>query len=240
MNKYSQKGFSLIELAVVLVIIGTLVGSFIGTLGSRIDTSRLNDTRDQLEEIKIALYGFAMSQANPRLPYPDADNDGQEDPVGGGVCAIQNTRGGLPWQTLGIPRGDVWGSNFSYWANRLYTDILPSNFDLTTDGTDVGQIRTVNVGGDTISNNVAAVIFSHGKNQYGSTDVSGFARPAVPVGGEYNDERENQDVDAVEPVVFVSRTITDENALVVFDDIVIWISEYELKGKMVQAGALPN
>jgi len=234
-NKNSQKGFSLIELAVVLVIIGTLIGSFIGTLGSRIDTTRRNETRDQLEEIKIALYGFAMSQVNPRLPCPDTDNDGVENPVGGGVCTAEMTRGGLPWQTLGIQRGDAWGSNFSYWVNSLYS----VGFDVTTNGTDIGRIVTSVNAGNNISNNVAAVIFSHGKNQYGSTDVAGFARPAVPAGGAYNDERENQDVD-VAPVTFVSRSITDENTAVVFDDIVFWISEFELKGKMVQAGALPN
>ena len=232
-KKYSQKGFSLIELAVVLVIIGAIVGSFIGTLGSRIDHSRRVETRDALAEIKIALYGFAMSQLPPRFPCPDTDNNGTEDLVGG-VCAVVNTRGGVPWATLGIPRLDTWGSNFSYWANAAYTNA--AGFGVLANGAGAGLIvSSVNAGGNTISNNVAAVIFSHGKNQYGSTDALGNPRPAVPVGAVFNDERENQDVDLAAPVIFVSRSVTDESAGVVFDDILIWISEFEIKGKMLQA-----
>jgi hypothetical protein len=87
---------------------------------------------------------------------------------------------------------------------------------------------------------VAAVIFSHGNNQLGSIGLDNIARPAVPGAGvQYEDERENTDVDAVAPVLFISRPVTSDDASIVFDDILIWISEYELKGRMVQAGALP-
>jgi hypothetical protein len=52
------------------------------------------------------------------------------------------------------------------------------------------------------------------------------------------DEVENTDDD----LTFVSRAQTDVgvSALVgEFDDILVWISEYELKAKMVDVGVLP-
>ena len=231
----------MIELAVVLVIIGVLAGSFIGTLGSRIDTSRQLETKESLEDIKRALYGFAMARLNPpgvtRLPCPDVDNDGIED-LAGAQCSTLTSYGNLPWATLGIERGDAWSSNFSYWVADEYSNM--AGFTLATDASGVGQIRTAAPAGNVISSNVAAVIFSHGKNQSGSTGLDNVARSAVPaVGAEYADERENTDIDVLPPVLFISRPITVEDAPVVFDDIVVWISEYELKGWMVQAGALP-
>ncbi len=231
----SQKGFSLIELAVVLVIIGILIGSFIGTFGSRIDNTRRIETKDALHDIRTTLYGYAMSQSPVRLPCPDTDNDGIEN-VTAGQCDALTTHGNLPWATLGIARGDAWASTYSYWVADEYSNT--AGFNLTTDASGVGQIEDSS-GGNVISNNVAAVIFSHGKNQYGSIGVENAARPAVPVGAAYDDERENQDTDAAAPVLFISRPVTGPDAAVVFDDILAWISEYELKGRMVQSGTLP-
>lgn len=230
-----QKGFTLIELAVVLVIIGIFIGGFIGTLSSRIDNVRRIDARDSLEEIKTALYGYAMSQFPVRLPCPDDDNDGIED-VTAGQCDALTTHGNLPWVTLGIERGDAWASTYSYWVADAYSNM--AGFDLTTNAAGAGQVDDSS-GGNTIANNVAAVIFSHGKNQYGSTGLDNVARSAVPAGAAFNDERENQDTDVVAPVLFINRSVTDADAAVVFDDILIWVSEYEIKGRMLQAGVLP-
>lgn len=234
-NQQAQSGFSLIELAVVLVVVGILVGSFIGTLGSRLDVNRYVETRDRLEEIKTALYGYAMSQTPVRLPCPDTDNDGLENVVAG-QCVVLTTPGNLPWLELGIPRGDSWASTYSYWVADEYSNT--AGFTLATDATGVARIDDSN-GGNTLSNNVAAVIFSHGKNQFGSIGLDDVARQAVPAGAAYDDERENQDNDAVAPVIFIDRPVTDEDAAIIFDDVLIWMSEYELKGRMVQAGLLP-
>jgi len=230
-----QKGFTLIELAVVLVIIGVLTGGFIGTLSSRIDNVRRIETRDSLEDIKTTIYGYAMSQLPVRLPCPDVDNDGLED-VTAGQCDALTARGNLPWLTLGIERGDAWASTYSYWVADEYSNL--AGFDLITNAAGAGQVDDSS-GGNTLSNNVAAVIFSHGKNQYGSIGLDNVARSVVPAGAAFNDERENQDADAVAPVLFINRSVTDANAAVVFDDILIWISEYEIKGRMLQAGVLP-
>ncbi|MBT8440724.1 MAG: type II secretion system GspH family protein, partial [Gammaproteobacteria bacterium] len=69
--KKHQSGFSLIELAVVLVIVGILLGSILGTVGARIDNTRRAETQDALDKIKLSLYGFALSQSPVRLPCPD-------------------------------------------------------------------------------------------------------------------------------------------------------------------------
>lgn len=99
LNYENQSGFTLIEMAVVLVIVGILVGSFIGSFSSRIETSRRDATQTQLQEIKAALLGFAS--ANGRLPCPAiATSGGFELPVGGGACARQY--GFVPGRTLGL------------------------------------------------------------------------------------------------------------------------------------------
>lgn len=244
--KISQAGFSLVELAIVLVIIGILVGGFISTLGSRIDSSRQIETREQLERIKASLYGYAMSKVNPlgvvRLPCPDVDNDGLEDlgpappPPVPAQCAALTTYGNLPWRTLGIERGDAWSSTFSYWVANEYSNT--AGFTLATDASGTGRVMDATAG-NVLTGNVAAVIFSHGKNQFASIGLDNVARGPVPAGAEYADERENTDNDAAPPVLFISRSVTGDDAPVIYDDILVWISEYELKGRVAQAGALP-
>jgi hypothetical protein len=80
------------------------------------------------------------------------------------------------------------------------------------------------------------VVFTHGKNTYGGTTADGIAAPAIPAGNV--DEAENADGDDT----FISREPTLVGASSVggeFDDIVIWLPEYELKAKMVEVGLLP-
>ena len=240
--KFSQSGFSLIELAVVLVIIGILISGFIGTLGSRIDSSRQIETKESLQTTKLSLYGFAMAKLNAmgvvRLPCPDVDDDGLEDFDGADPtkCASLTSHGNLPWVTLGIERADAWASTYSYWVADGYSNT--AGFTLATNASGTGQVRDA-VAGNVLSNNIAAVIFSHGKNQLGSIGLDNIARGPVPAGAQYADERENTDTDAAAPVLFVNRPITGDNAPIIYDDILIWISEYELKGRMAQAGSLP-
>ena len=60
--------------------------------------------------------------------------------------------------------------------------------------------------------------------------------PAIPVANV--DELVNTDADSI----YVTRPPTTEDATTAggeFDDILIWLTEYELKAKMVEAGVLP-
>ncbi|CAG4884235.1 Prepilin-type N-terminal cleavage/methylation domain-containing protein [Georgfuchsia toluolica] len=135
-----QQGFTLAELAVVLVIVGLLLGGLMMPLSAQYDSRYLNDNQKTLNDIREALIGFAA--ANGRLPCPAqrniataTANAGVEAvTAAGGPCACsavtsgiaaigatacnENVPGGvtgvLPWATLGLPETDVWGNRFTY------------------------------------------------------------------------------------------------------------------------------
>ena len=109
--KYYAQGFTLIELAMVLFIMGLLLSSFLAPLAARVEQQERNNTQIQLDEIEEVLYGFVLQ--NNYLPCPDCrdgagdcadadlageSNDGEEDTVDGAgtslICA--NDYGNLP------------------------------------------------------------------------------------------------------------------------------------------------
>lgn len=243
-NKYNQKGFTLVELAIVLVIVGVLLGGFIGTFASRIEATRYNETRDELEDIKAALiaHAFSMGVGNGFLPCPDAPDDTNADGLSDGdgvreaacTAAGGTDTGSVPWVTLGLGAADAWNNRYDYWVDEAF--VAP--FILTTASS--GSVNTrSNDGAATplLANNIIAVIYSRGKNGLGAVGVDGNFKSGIPATG-HTDEDENEDGDSV----FVSRSPTyedDTTDVGTFDDIVIWISEYELKAKMVEAGSLP-
>jgi len=110
-------------------------------------------------------------------------------------------------------------------------------FDLADTGS--GEVQTRNPDGSAtprVANNLVAIVYTHGKNAFGGMSVDGLARPAVPAANV--DEAENTDINSI----FIMRPPTEAGATTAggeFDDIVFWISDFELKARMVEAGLLP-
>lgn len=245
-----QLGFSLIEIAVVLFIIVLLLGSILVPLQTQVEQSQISTTEKALDEIKQALIGFALT--NSYLPCPDTTGDGVSDPNMGGTCS--NSVGFIPWVTLNVSRGDVWGNRFRYRVTPDFTNTpLSAGACLTGDGRlglcDNGNI-TINTRDPStktiqaLATNVVAVIISHGKNGYGATSIEGVARSS-PIGA---DETTN----AASGTTFISRTFvgpttstsacsdtTTGSPYCEFDDILTWISRYTLFNRMVVLGKLP-
>ena len=227
-----QYGFSLIEMAVVMIILSMLIGGLVAPLTAQIDQRNMNETRQSLAEIKEALIGFAVTSG--RLPCPAISAANGDEKV---TCvALADRHGYIPWAMLGIPKLDAWGHIFRYSVTSAYagpagTLVLspPTIRDIT--------IQTRDVAGTLVNlstpSNIPAVVLSHGKNGYGSTDDQGVVA-AVP--GANIDENTNttSSTTFVSQVPKVAGTSGGE-----YDDIVIWISPNILFSNMVAAGRLP-
>ena len=234
-------GFSLIEMAFVLVIITLLLGGLLVPFATQVEQRRIAETNKAMEEIKEALIGFAL--ANGRLPCPDTllSNDGIEDPQGG-PCG-GNTVGNLPWATLGVGASDAWGNRFSYQVSPAFADPV-TRFSLNTAG---GlKVCTTNACTSTLANNIPAVIVSYGKNGLGAISANTIG-PAVSITTPIGlDEQKNIHFTTAGNV-FVSRihtssrpSCTDGTATPCeFDDLVTWLSPNILFNRMVAAGKLP-
>lgn len=241
------KGFSLVEMAVVLVIVGLLISGLIMPLSAQMDQRNVAETRDSLENAKQAILGFAV--ANGRLPCPaSSTSKGIENPATGGDCST-NQDGFLPAATLGLQPIDSSGYMLDAWNNRIRYAVTTANTNaFTTSGqmdtvgksTLAPDLRVCQTGtgvtatqcsstvpeSNYLINNAVAVIYSQGKNW--ATGGTGTDE-AINTGGVADGSN----------TVFVSHVPSGTGATTgEFDDLLVWISPYILYNRMVEAGQL--
>ena len=113
----SQLGFSLIEMAFVLVIVTLLLGGLLVPFTTQVEQKRIAETQKAMEEIKEALLGYAV--ANGRLPCPVKDLPPMSGDAPPPPCA--NVAGFLPYSTLGVSRADAWGHLYRYAVSADFT-----------------------------------------------------------------------------------------------------------------------
>ena len=128
--RQNLQGFSLIEMALVLVIVGLMMGGIMGALGPQLDNKKVRDTQERIKQASEAIMAFAI--ANRRLPCPaSATSSGDELFTGVvGACTIFNG-GFVPARTLGLgergPNGvmqDAWGFGIRYAVTQVtYTGL---------------------------------------------------------------------------------------------------------------------
>ncbi len=249
------QGFSLLELSIVLLIIGLMLGGLLPALGSQFEQRNRNRTSEELEDIKQGLYGFAV--VNGRLPCPDCSlpgigscasfplNDGREDvsPGPGGICAANDpggkgakiSIGNVPWADLGVPENDAWLNRYAYGVSTEFADGV--------DGTSCTGSSPPGVG-------ISIEICSPADAQFNITDAGGGLGnavadriPAIVIsyGGRGlgsigpTDEAENTDLD--NDIVF--KNFQGDSSAEPFDDIIVWLSSTILINQMLQARILP-
>jgi prepilin-type N-terminal cleavage/methylation domain-containing protein len=222
--EFSSRGFSLIEMAVVLFIVALLLGGLLPTVSSQMEQQHRTETRKQLEEIQQSLIGYAI--INGRLPYP-AKPSIPTGTLNAGIVDPTLTTGVVPWATLGVKETDAWGRRFTYTATP---EFITSNFTLITAGTLTIKNAAPPASSVDIATVIPAIVISHGPNGLGAYTTAGMQVPPVPATNP--DEAENSD--GLTNLIFVNHDFTPS-----FDDLMIWITPNILMSRMISANKLP-
>lgn len=152
---FRQHGFTLTELAIVMVIVALLITGMLMPLSAQQDVRALRETEKTLADAKEAVLGFAI--LNERLPCPATNTSaGREafcstadypctgveeyvyEPVNAGdnsgICASYHG-GLLPAVTLGVQPTDGNGFAIDYWgaspSNRLRYAVSTNSLNTT-------------------------------------------------------------------------------------------------------------
>ncbi|MGH8691134.1 MAG: prepilin-type N-terminal cleavage/methylation domain-containing protein [Burkholderiales bacterium] len=240
-----MRGFTLTELAVVLVVLGLLLAGTAATLTAQVESRNRSDTQRRLEEAKELLLGFAL--VNGRLPCPGTASG---DEAGGGAAACASSYAGfLPARTIGFQPTDAAGFGLDAWGHRMRYAVsatawgagparytrqhttgtpwsitqTPADLVICSASPAVASATSCDAGtGVTNQNTLVAIVFSTGRNS--------------ATGGTGTNEARNLDGNAL----FVSR-VPDPPAAAggEFDDLLAWIPVGQLYGRMIAAGVLP-
>jgi len=118
--KTDSSGFTLIEMAVVLVIVGIIISIVATVLPSLIKSSKVKKARAILEKADYAIQGYVA--ANGRLPFADKGTSGKED------SETPTYFGNFPYVTLGLSSGDdAWGNRLKYGVDKDLTTTNAGN-----------------------------------------------------------------------------------------------------------------
>jgi prepilin-type N-terminal cleavage/methylation domain-containing protein len=121
-SRERSRAFTLIELAIALLVLAVLAGGLAVPLAAQLEQRRRVETRRQLDEAKEALLGFAA--AHGRLPCPaSAMSNGEESFAAGGDASNGDCAhfydGWLPGAALGLAPLDGEGFVRDAWASRI-------------------------------------------------------------------------------------------------------------------------
>lgn len=249
-----QGGFTLLEIAVVLLIVGLVTVFGAKLVGSITEGTRTRLTRQNIDTVKLALQAF-IARTN-RLPCPAVEalppgnaNYGIEAATPGtcaGTQAIGTVafRGVVPWKSLGMTTEnavDAWGNQITYVVTNSATNLNSSTVagmrgsiyihsntpvvaGLPGTGNQVNACSTT--ANDNICNAAAvALLVSHGKAGAGAYTLNGTRVP-LPTSAQ---EVENTNTDRS----YVLAEPSDS-----FDDIVSPYSPNDMLGALFVQGVV--
>lgn len=244
LNRYRShfnqiNGFSLIEMAIVLLIVSSLLGGLLISIGTTREINNRNAAESSLEDIVEALYGYA--QANGRLPCPaTAASNGQASPAAGGACSGGAvTAGFVPSATLGLSGPlnadnllvDEWANPFRYVvtnaAANAYTSAAMGGLNIAALANSA-DLRICDSAACTtvVTDNLPAVVLSMGADWGSFTSADELENSGEATTAGYRMPND---------ISFVASGYIEDT----YDDILNWVSPTILVSRLISAGQLP-
>jgi len=256
MGSRRQGGFTLVELAIVILIMGLLLGGLMMPLAAQRDAARARDGLRQIEAVRAAIDGFLL--ANGHLPCPATPASAGYASPAVGNCSVQH--GFVPATTLDLTGSrnadnlllDPWGSPLRYSVSASDTDgdgnwdyassaelrdvsLAALDPDLVVCSTASGASSTACSGNDTtLAERAPYVVYSLGKDWASFSSADQLANVGATLGGGAS----GASYPVAGDTVFVMRDAS-ASAGNAFDDVVEWAPPGAVAARLVDGGHLP-
>lgn len=239
---FAQRGFTLIEMTMVIIIFGIIVAAFAGVYTQYINHQRSETTRINVNNLASALGNFRTMYG--RYPCPasltedrnsvtygrETDCKDSVVPVGtclDGICVEESTReidpgtgafkprvriGFAPFRELGLDEDEVYDG----FGRRLFYVVTERQAVAATFSAQEGGIEITNEAGNSIlapPGSAHFITFSAGKNQGGSYGKNGDLIPCPLVGPEAQNCTPN------DKAIYTVGQISEASGANSFDDI---------------------
>lgn len=253
-----RSGFSLLELAIVMTIVGSMAGGLLMLANKKVEQNKYDVTNERLQAIEKALFAYSEKgwllpcPASPTAALNSADFGASDDciltaPAKAGITALNAGTneevwvGAVPTRALNLPDNAM----FDGWGNRMRYAILKKLAMTSTDFTTF--ISTVTTGGIQVNDGydnqvlpandesvVSYVLLSFGKDGKGALTRPGTATGITCPAASTIKSEENCDGDAV----FNDATYNDGTiAAQQFDDLIRWKPLYRMRSPLANAVA---
>jgi prepilin-type N-terminal cleavage/methylation domain-containing protein len=267
-KSYRDHGFTLIELAVVVLVVGLLIGSLLVPLSTQVDQRNITETQRRLEDAREALIGYAV--ATGRLPCPASSTSNGVEALTSGECSTSTATGiydgFVPGVTLGLNNLDSSGYLIDAWPTNqsriryAVADIkLPPSSGgtphaLTTNNTPYAmRLAGINAIGATTSSPPGPYLIVCASATGIVTGVNPTCGPTstnTVAGGNavfvvYSLGKNGAATSGIDEAantngdrLFISKGFSSASAAS-FDDQLVWVSNYTLISRLIAAGMLP-
>ena len=202
-----ENGFTLIEIAIVMVIVGLLAGGGVSLLKILSERRIRNETSDYMNDAKASIISYA--KINGRLPWADNDGDGDED--------IGISAGTFPYLTLGGVKPSDYNKRVLRYAlnSNLGNDRSSSCLSLRSGLS--GSPLVIDSDGAITAFPVAFILISAGPKD---SDGDGNVFDDITIGTHQGDNRDGNPNYIRHPPIDI------------FDDLVVYTGAYELYGEI--------